>query len=189
VKKWRDRSGKGHHLAQSDPTKQPLFIESVVNGLPCVRFDGSNDYLVSGAWAYNQAKCISIVLRRYNNAFKYIYSSIDAAGMALFQADGASEDRVSMYAGTGSGDPNGAIDNSVWYLVTAEYNTTSSKIYENGTQVGSTGNPGSQNGNGLLLGSRYLVDLPAQVDVAAVIIYATAERSNVETYLLDEYGL
>lgn len=189
VNKWRDRSGQGHHLAQSDSTKRPLFVTGAINGLPCVRFDGSNDFLISGAWAYNQAKCISLVIKRYNNAFKYLYSSIDNFGMAMFQGDGASSDQVSMYAGTGSGDPNGAIDSGAWYLVTAEYNGSSSKIYENGTQVGSTGNPGSQNGNGLLLGNRYDLSLPAQVDVAAAIIYATTERSNVETYLLDTYAL
>lgn len=187
VKKWRERSGNGRHLAQSDPTKQPLFITGAIDGHPCVRFDGSNDYLISGAWSYNQPFCISLVLKRYNNTFKYIYSSIDNFGAAMFQADGASNDLVTMYAGSGSGDPSGAIDSGVWYLVTAEYNTTSSKIYENGTQVGSTGNPGSQNGNGFLLGNRYDLSLPSQIDVAAVVIYLTTERSNVETYLLAEY--
>lgn len=189
VKKWRERSGNGRHLAQSDPAKQPIFITGAIDGKPCVRFDGVNDFLISGAWSYNQPVCVSLVLKRYNNHFKYLYSSIDAAGVAMFQGDGASNDLVSMYAGAGSGDPNGAIDSGVWYLVTAEYNTTSSKIYENGTQVGSTGNPGSNNGNGLILGNRQDFSLPCQMDVAAVVIYLTSERSNVETYLLDEYSL
>ena len=46
-----------------------------------------NDYLVSGAFAYNQPICISVVIKRYNNTFRYLYSSIDSAGMALFQGD------------------------------------------------------------------------------------------------------
>jgi len=94
-----------------------------------------------------------------------------------------------MFAGTGSGDPKGATDSGAWYLVTAEYNTTSSKIYENGVQVGSTGNPGSGNGNGLILGNRFDLALPCQMDCAEAVIYLTSERSNVETYLLDQYNL
>lgn len=187
VRKWRERSGNGRHLAQSDPTKQPLFITSAIDGKPCVRFDGVNDSLISGAWSYSQPICVSMVIKRYNNAFKYLYSSIDTYGVAMFQGDGSTDDKVSLYAGTGSGDPNGAIDSGVWYLVTAEYNGSSSKIYENGVQVGSTGNPGTSNGNGFVLGNRWDFSLPCQIDVAAVVIYLTSERSNVETYLLDEY--
>lgn len=188
VNKWRDRSGNIRHLAQSDPAKRPIFKTNQVNGLPCVRFDGVNDYLISGAFAYNQPICISLVIKRYNNAFKYLYSSIDGAGVSLFQGDGASSDEVAMYAGTGSGDPKGVIDSGAWYLVTAEYNTTSSKIYENGVQVGSTGNPGSNNGNGLILGNRFDLSVPCQMDCAEAVIYLTSERSNVETYLLDQYN-
>jgi hypothetical protein len=190
VKKWRERSGNGRHLAQSDPSRQPLFIESQINGKPCVRFNGSTTWLLTGAFSYSQAICVSLVMKRYNNAFKYIYSSIDSAtGISLFQGDGASSDEIAMYAGSGSGDPKGAIDSGSWYLATMEYNGSSSKIYENGVQVGSTGNPGSGNGNGLILGARFSDPLPAQIDVAALVIYLTSERSNVETYLLDQYSL
>jgi len=190
VNKARDFSGNGKHLLQGTLGKRPIFKTNQVNGFPALRFDGSDDEMRTAAFAYAQDRCVSIVMKRFNNAFKYIYSSLDAAGMALFQGDGASNDLVSMFAGTGSGDPSGVIDSGVWYLVTAEYNGSSSNIYENGTLAGdSPGNPGTNNGNGLVLGNRYDSSLPSQIDVAEIVIYDPSIRGDVETFLTGLYGL
>jgi hypothetical protein len=45
VRLWRDLSGNDHNALQSDPTKQPVWTASVLNGLPAVLFDGVNDLL------------------------------------------------------------------------------------------------------------------------------------------------
>lgn len=42
---WDDLSGSGYHFSQATADYQPLYKTGVVNGLPVLRFDGSNDDL------------------------------------------------------------------------------------------------------------------------------------------------
>jgi hypothetical protein len=44
---WYDISGSGHIATQATTDRQPLLINSALNGYPIVRFDGINDYLLS----------------------------------------------------------------------------------------------------------------------------------------------
>ena len=41
----KDKSGQGRDAAQTTPTFQPTFVHGALNGLPNLRFDGTNDYL------------------------------------------------------------------------------------------------------------------------------------------------
>lgn len=42
---WPDVSGNGFHFYQQNATMQPLYRTNIVNGLPAVQFDASNDSL------------------------------------------------------------------------------------------------------------------------------------------------
>jgi len=44
ISQWNDLSGNGHHATQSVASNQPLFVSNGINGLPTMRFDGTNDY-------------------------------------------------------------------------------------------------------------------------------------------------
>lgn len=48
VAQWNDLSGNGETLVQSNIGNQPTYVTNCVNGLPCVSFNGSSSYLVSG---------------------------------------------------------------------------------------------------------------------------------------------
>lgn len=189
VNKVRDLSGNRRHLLQGTLGRRPIFKLNLVDGKPALRFDGIDDVMSSVAFAYVQPICVSVVLQRHNNTFKYIYSSLDGSGIALFQGDVFNA--VSLFAGTGSGDPSGAIGTGEFYLMTAEYNGASSNIYENGVLAGdSPGNPGSNNGSGIVLGNRGSdFALPSQIDVAELVIYHPSIRTDVEAYLMAEYSL
>ena len=45
VSQWSDQSGSGTHAQQKTFSYQPAFLSSAVNGLPAVRFDGTNDFM------------------------------------------------------------------------------------------------------------------------------------------------
>lgn len=55
VSSWNDRSGQGHHATQATAASRPTLRTTALNGMPAVRFDGSDDFLaltgavVSGA--------------------------------------------------------------------------------------------------------------------------------------------
>ena len=42
---WRDQSGHGNDLVQATPSLEPVADPGVANGLPAVRFDGTDDFL------------------------------------------------------------------------------------------------------------------------------------------------
>jgi len=45
---WNDCSGNKNNIIQTSTSSQPLYTSNILNGLPIVRFDGSNDYLFGG---------------------------------------------------------------------------------------------------------------------------------------------
>lgn len=77
ISQWSDQSGNARHLVQATGASQPLYKAAIQNGLPVVRFDGTNDGLIYDAGA----------------AF---LSNVAATGFAVFVPRGAS-------AGSGDG--------------------------------------------------------------------------------------
>ncbi|HYO48056.1 MAG TPA: S8 family serine peptidase [Gemmatimonadota bacterium] len=49
VTTWPDRSGAGNHAAQAVASKQPTYRNGVVNGLPAVSFDATDDGMATPA--------------------------------------------------------------------------------------------------------------------------------------------
>jgi|688.fasta_scaffold121886_3 hypothetical protein len=47
ISEWRDKSGNGRHISQSTSSFRPIYSQTVLNSLPVVVFDGSNDYLTT----------------------------------------------------------------------------------------------------------------------------------------------
>lgn len=188
VNKVRDLSGNRRHLLQGTLGKRPIFKTGQINGKPVLRFDGVDDELRTAAFAYNQPVNISVVVKMVNDTFGYLFSSLSDFGVALFQTAEFGNHVVKMFAGSVAA-PVSVADVDTAYLITCEFNTSSSKIYRDTVQQGSTGNPGSQNGNGLVLGNRYDSALPSQVDIAELVIYDPSIRSDVESYLMAEYSL
>ena len=45
VSQWDDKSGNGHNATQGTASLQPEFVTDAANGLPVLRFDGSDDIL------------------------------------------------------------------------------------------------------------------------------------------------
>ena len=62
ISTWNDASGGSNHAAESDANYQPLYSATGANGLPSVRFDGTNDKLLLNT-AISTAKTIFIVLK------------------------------------------------------------------------------------------------------------------------------
>ena len=48
MSQWDDKSGHGHNAVQADTGLQPAYIADAANGLPILRFDGSDDVMSLG---------------------------------------------------------------------------------------------------------------------------------------------
>lgn len=54
--------GPSHDLVQTDPTKQPLYVDEVLNGWPVVRGNGSSEFLGMANAAFLQNKAAGTVI-------------------------------------------------------------------------------------------------------------------------------
>jgi hypothetical protein len=79
---WADKSGKSHGSSQGTGASQPLFKLNIVNGLPGVLFDGSNDFmnmqLASTFGISNSPYEIFVVAKSSSSAIQFLTSCATA---------------------------------------------------------------------------------------------------------------
>ena len=85
VAQWADKSGNGRNAEQSSASAQPALVPNVINGLPVVRGDGTDDILdiPNGKDLFQNIDGATIILVGQ-------YSQIDANDLFMFGFSGAS---------------------------------------------------------------------------------------------------
>jgi len=78
VAQWDDSSGSGNHAVQADGAKQPIYKTSIINSLPVVRWQGTNDCMTVAAGVANGATGITIL--------SVVTSSVTGADQAIIEA-------------------------------------------------------------------------------------------------------
>lgn len=193
VTSWTDSSGGGLTVSQGTSGNQPIYKTNILNGLPIVRFDGTNDYLSSGS-DISQSQPFTI----------FGVGKPGTSGTGAFQDIIGGSGNVSFGFKENSGNYNflmwagAALTDSVNYsgtftLISGIFNGGSSLGYVNGVQKVS-GDPGASSigtlgvgGDGLGSGGFF------NGDIAEAIIYNRAltstERLTVESYLGWKYNI
>lgn len=191
ISEWPDFSGWSRHLQQATSANQPTYRTNQLDGHAVVRFDGVNDFLLSSLAQTAQPYTIIVVLKQYSTGgTQQVWAADSDGGAPLFYRD-TGTDKVNLWTGgtditynRGTAWPSGFI------CMTAVANGASSAIYEGKTQK-VTGNPGASNMTGLVVGARSDGSLPAQIDVAEVIVYYKAlsgtEINSVCDYIHAKY--
>ncbi|MFN2394774.1 MAG: hypothetical protein ABR597_03705, partial [Bacteroidales bacterium] len=206
VEEWLDFSGNDNHALQTEPGKRPAFIENSINGLPALRFGGTDINLVVANHAsldgtdgitlfvVGQPENIDtqprgLVSKRVSNGNQVAYSLFTWNNSNLLYFDSPSR-----YNG------NTAVTNDP-QIFSAIFNgndpTHRARIFQNGVQTGS-GNPGNTSigsySSDLFIGildENY--DHAFRGDMSEVIIYRQAlnlaERLIVETWLANRYNI
>ena len=185
---WYDQSGNEFDLTQETANRRPVKIDNVLNGLPAIRFDGVNDFMrVEFGETFTQPNTIFCIYNFTGTGVRY-------------QVDGTTEYHALMYWTNSvrmrSAAANWGYNKSApfdYILVSGEYNTNQSKIYENGV-FKNTGNMGTASLSGLTLGSSYntAANTFHNGDILEIIIYdallSDEERISVEQYLMNKYS-
>lgn len=189
VSAWADQSGNGNDVEQAGAGNQPLWIDAQINGYPCIRTDGIDDFL-SAVFVLNQPTEVYAVVKEitYVSGMQLWDGGAVPNQMALYTHTNPPE--LKLYAGAwGAAHVGPAAGN--WFLVQALYAGISSLIRTNGGGPTAEGDIGANNGQGITIGG--CVGARGNSDFAEVIIYDSAlsdpNRLLVETYLNGRYAI
>ncbi|HXG12260.1 MAG TPA: hypothetical protein VNK04_21070 [Gemmataceae bacterium] len=200
---WEDSSDQNNDATQAVATAQPTYQSNEVNGLPVVRFDGADDYLVLPATLdLTGARTVFVVFRA---------AIISATAVFLYGCNAGSENADFLAAGTfnsrilASGDNetaasahSSALGSATWYVLTL------TKTTGNLSAVRLNGAPDTQPATdfwggataGVVLGGSWTggsLLAPFGGDLAEVLVYdsvlANGDRAAVEDYLYTKYAI
>jgi hypothetical protein len=191
ISQWNDQSGNSHNLAQASGSLQPLYKAAIQNGMPVVRFDGSNDYLQV---AFTQALPVEVfAVGAYKAAF---------GGAAVFLCSQVNTNRMMFYrsASTNMIFVNGltqtmtGVTPETWHEWDAYYDSATSSRFEmdyNGSPV--TGADGTGAPGGLTVGCNVAGAQASQIDVGEIVIVkraaSTPERAQMNYYFANRWAI
>ena len=212
ISQWRDGnyfSSSMVHLNQSNPNQRPIYREGIINGLPSLKFDGTDDFLVASNSGINGKGLTAFIVGQRSlypgNAFQVML-----AGMASGYNDDTYCGSFVAFADFGSQvNPGTCLQwfnstivhpgNNVPYIFSTVFYGTYNTTYHNG--LASVNNyPINTNNNpfivdSLRVGCKYST-APAYFYngyISEVIIYNRAlsneERKSIESYLGAKYAI
>lgn len=185
---WADASGNVNNATQADIARQPQYINSGINGLPTVRFDGND--AITTATAFSTPYTIFSVSRMEGTQNARLVSSGNINWLLGYQAN--SQDRF--FASGWVYQPTVAVDTNP-HIYTAAGSGLASSFSHNGVVLAN--NALGLSGIGTLqLGATSYPGSYAEFskgDVSEVLIYnrvlTAAEQNATGFYLQQKYGL
>lgn len=194
---WSDLTGVASDAVESNVSNQPIYHTNVKNGLPAVRFDGTQDRGLQGSYTRvnNGGLTIILVGSMDTNTNRRCFFEFFQDGSP---SSGASSRRGFMFTyGFGNATTNFFLDDSDFNVWTAYDTGTNSTQWENGTNIYT--NRANHFGNTAFtgLGHYILGDDMTGGDrlsgyIAEFLIFdrqlTASEISTLETYLKNKWG-
>ena len=182
VSQWNDLSGNENHAIQNTSDYRPIFIENEINGLPVIRFDGSNDFMEFNEITDTRTAFFVVKHRTGSQA----YAPILGHPTVYDWCAGDTPDKLfglntSIYIRNGSAFVNGTSTPVLSIVLPTTFSTIS---------VITTGNVREKY---ITLDRDYIGSRCWDGDYAEIIIYNRAlsseERTIVEAYLSEKYSI
>ena len=194
VSQWTDSNALGN-ATQGTGGNQPIYKTNQINSLPCVRFDGSDDWMSADNTSTATTQTRFIVAKATNTPVsQYLLDQGTGNRMAMYTTSSGIIQAQS-HASTVSTANTWDADMTQWHIYAVQFNSTASKIWIDTTsrKLGSTG--ASSVANSTLWLGRYGGSNTGNWDgdIAEIITYSTvlseADMRGVMTYLADKYGI
>ena len=193
VSTWADASGNANDVTQGTASSRPTYQTNELNGKPCVRFDGVDDFL--RCTTFSQAQPLTILC----------VSKLTETGIATRRMFDGATSRVLIgqqfapdllfFAGSTAPNYTGYTLPWPWRYYTGVFNGASSQQFVNGASIG-TANPGTQALTDLLVGCGFYLGSPTEFwlgDIAELIIYDSSLSAGnlalLHAYIASKYGL
>lgn len=199
VASWTDSSGNARHATQGTGGKQPIFNTNVLNGLPAITFDGTDDELVSTDFeGTSQTVFVVMTVDADAGTGSATRAIVAKPGQTLIRgtvSGGAAQ--VTCIATVNASFTVGNLRDAVWrrlYTYWDEAGPVELHNFVNGVELGS----GAGGGSGPLANSANAWHIGSEINqrfhkgkIAEVIVYTrlldASERAAVDQYLNDKY--
>jgi hypothetical protein len=211
ISEWRDKSGNGRHISQSTSAFQPIYSQTLINSLPAVVFDGSNDYLSTTSFPTSFTELYIYVIAKWQtigNSTTTIQALVDNNHLSDPLRGFVAQDRPDLVNRplTFEHLPNstaGAIDNTTtgnntWRIIGLEASSgVSDSFYRDGELIQTTANTGVFNIQSQLnIGAWYtgtVYDRYLGGQIAEIVIMTNSQSGQIrqlhEGYLAWKWGL
>jgi hypothetical protein len=203
ISQWADKSGNSRNATQGTTSQQPTRQTNVINGLPVVRFDGSNDYLeFTNIFQSDTSFTVFWVLRPvavstgYKPSFGFLSNAPDSDYGALHYINASAQGASYPFAG---GLGWSFYDNSNTYTANTAYSMqfiadgSTWKVFRNGTQEGGTNVGSNPNYAKTWIAAQNNPIRFSQFDFGEILIYNTALNSTDvaanRSYLSTKWGV
>ena len=206
VARWEDQSGSGYHVTQSTSANRPVLKTGIRNSKNAIRFDGSNDGLVSANIAENNLSAMTCFVVSYVAGFgggnfgRYFARGSDVRAWFL-TAEQTNQRLFAIGASTFHDTANGSISTGSWFLNSAKWDggtniatNMSQRINKANSTRGLTGTGATSSvaNTTYQIGNRTDLARGFNGDIAELIIYnqalTTEQIDNVEGYLAAKWG-
>lgn len=178
---FTDKIGS-HNLTQSSESLKPLYKENIKNGLPILRFDGSNDKLFNTGFGSMTTPATYFVVAKLYTTSGHVFTGNSDTTRHNF---GAGPTFV-MYAGGYVTSPS--IDTN-WHVFTCRFNGGSSFLRIDGSQV-ATGSLATWTHQGMHMGAYWNGGGACQMDIGEFVVYNSSEDyTDNESGLMTKWGI
>lgn len=210
VTAWTDSSGNVRDLAQATPLNQPVYKTAQINGLPAVRFDGTNSFMATANWASPTAgvtvvaafKPAVVTAGAYRTLLCHAAAATWASPFARYMlrenTASAAWDFEVQDASTAPGTLQDVTSAVVeWHVRTGMFDLSNIRMYRQSTEISASPKAFAS----ALTSSNFPLYVGCQTDLAnkfngdlaELIVYSTSlsgsDRLLVENYLRTKYAL
>jgi hypothetical protein len=203
ISQWSDKSGNSRNATQATTSQQPTRQTNVINGLPVVRFDGSNDYLeftniLSGDTTFTVFWVLRpvAVTTGYKPSFAFLSNAPDVDYGALHYINPSAQGASYPFGGNsgwGNYDNSGSYTANSVYLMEFIADGSTWKVFKAGTQEGTNNTGGSPSYAKTWIAAQNNPPRFSQFDFGEILVYNTAlSAGDVTTnrnYLNAKWGL
>lgn len=182
---WSDQSGNSNDFTQAVAGLKPLYKENILNSLPAVRFDGSDDGML-GLYTVLNPYTIFLVENTLSSAsdLRTIQSNVTNSLIS-----GGRDSNNTCFAGTNISNFKASVGGNILVL---RGKAAGALYFVNGTdRTNTTGN--TANWGLLTLGATGLVAEPAATDICELIVYDSdigdTNYNDVGFYLQEKYAV
>jgi hypothetical protein len=186
VATWGDGSSASNDVTASGTTK-PLWVDNVQNGLPVIRFDGSDDRMTGTTPSYSLPNTLFMVCTTPNADSEAMFDGDTSRN--LFNRQGTNTYRIWAGAGVTGGTANTAMQ-----VFTVVFNNGSPALNINGSAQSLSGtNIGTSALDDIIIGSFDGGTGIADMDVCEVLFYnkalSSSEITDIESYLNSKWSV